>query len=654
MFSSARMMRLSVVVLARHERTVLRHLGKLRILQLTRTAAGDTAPVGPPDRSRELARYDKLLVRVAELRRELGMDTVPTLAGGAMTEEEAERKLTVWEERAGAWVRQRDQLQRQVQELQARTDQVEPYRALDVPLDSLRPSPFLHFVTGTLPVGAVDRVAEGQRTVVLPLPLSKGRQPILALTMAKEQTALEETLRQAGFQGEELPVLKELTPERVLAESQQEQERLSQKLALLEEEGRALATETSGPLAEIEQWAATERHLTAAEQLFSGTAASVLIAGWIPAIDAPSAEEELRRCTGGCCAVELTDANNVPQQEVPVLLRHSRLLRPFEMLVTAYGLPRYGEVAPTLFVAISYVLMFGMMFGDVGHGSLVALAGAGLVLAGGAAKRRDVGVLLLANGLSSAGFGAAYGSYFGLPGLKEHALWRDPLEGDPMALMLLAIGLGVALMSVGLVLNIINRLRRGQLVEGLLDKFGVVGVVFYWGALILAAKSAAIQAQGWWAWAVLVFLAAPVGCWTVKEPLTLWWHRRAGRETEPSGMAGAMTESLVGAFEGILLYLANTISFVRLAAYAMSHAALLMAAFTLAEQVRSLSPAGSVLAATVIVLGNIIAILLEGIVAAVQALRLEYYEFFGKFFSGDGQPFKPFSLLTEGKSLMEA
>ncbi|MDD4340503.1 MAG: V-type ATPase 116kDa subunit family protein, partial [Syntrophales bacterium] len=104
------------------------------------------------------------------------------------------------------------------------------------------------------------------------------------------------------------------------------------------------------------------------------------------------------------------------------------------------------------------------------------------------------------------------------------------------------------------------------------------------------------------------------------------------------------TESLVGAFEAFLSYLANTISFVRLGAYAMSHAALLVAAFMLAEQVKHIPVAGSVAGVIVIILGNLVAIVLEGIIASVQALRLEYYEFFGKFFSGNGQAFEPFRL----------
>ena len=114
-------------------------------------------------------------------------------------------------------------------------------------------------------------------------------------------------------------------------------------------------------------------------------------------------------------------------------------------------------------------------------------------------------------------------------------------------------------------------------------------------------------------------------------------------------MPAALTESIVGAFEGVLLYLANTISFVRLAAYAMSHAALLMATFTVADQLRGFQHGGTVLAIGVVILGNAVAMLLEGMVAAVQALRLEYYEFFGKFFTGDGQPFRPFSLAAAAR-----
>ena len=372
-----------------------------------------------------------------------------------------------------------------------------------------------------------------------------------------------------------------------------------------------------------------------------------MITGWIPEAAAEDVRQCLVQCTGGRCAAKVQPPGDVAEEDIPVLLRHSRLLRPFEMLVSAYGLPKYRELAPTLFVAVSFVLMFGMMFGDVGHGSLLALGGLVALLKGRTTTIRGFGILLLFNGLSSAAFGAVYGSYFGIPRLKEHALWHDPLAGNPMELMLLAIGVGVVLMSIGVLLNIVNRLRHLGWLDGVLGKCGVMGVVFYWGALALLAKAAAIRAQGWWTLALVVFLGMPVLGWAIKEPLEVLLQQHKGHRSESGAMVAAITESLVSAFEGVLLYFANTVSFVRLAAYAMSHAALLMATFMLAAEVGRVATGGVVLSALVVVLGNMVAIFLEGIVAAVQALRLEYYEFFGKFFSGEGKPYAPFSLAAQ-------
>jgi V/A-type H+/Na+-transporting ATPase subunit I len=203
------------------------------------------------------------------------------------------------------------------------------------------------------------------------------------------------------------------------------------------------------------------------------------------------------------------------------------------------------------------------------------------------------------------------------------------------------------LMSIGLLLNIANRLRHQKWVDAVLGKSGIMGIVFYWGAMALVLNTAAIRSLGLWTFAVLLLVGIPVICWGLKEPIELILHRNAMHARESNGVPAAFIESLVGAFEGALLYLANTISFVRLAAYAMSHAALLTATFTLAAEVERLPNGGRILSVLVIIVGNIVAMLLEGIVASVQALRLEYYEFFGKFFSGEGKPFKPFCLAAQ-------
>ncbi len=494
---------------------------------------------------------------------------------------------------------------------------------------------FLHFVTGRLPTRnlATLQAAMGADMELLPLAALGDWQPVVALCPRDRRPALEAALLQAGFR-----------PETVSAVESRQLEQSQSDVAQLDAEWESQRRDAAPVLAAVEQGARTERCLLEAEQQFPRTAATVLITGWVPAAESGAVESRVREMTGGRCVIEWREAEAMPEEEVPVLLRPPRWLRPFAVLVEAFGLPRYREVEPTVFMGLSYLLMFGMMFGDVGHGAVLALAGWWLWRTG-----RRLGWLLVLAGIASSGFGVVYGSYFGITAMKRYALWRDPLEGDPVALMLLAIGVGVVMISLGQLLNIVNQFRHGRIFNGLLDKFGVAGVVFYWGTLALVTKYAAFQARGLVKWAVLLFVAVPVVGWLLKEPLAYLLRSRAGEPTEEGGLVGAIAESAVGAFEAIFLYLANTISFVRLAGFAMSHAALLLAAFLLAEDLQRAGSAGTVAGVLVIVVGNLVAIVLEGMIAAVQSLRLEYYEFFGKFYSGDGLAFRPFQLTLDRK-----
>ncbi len=654
MFRPVPMMRLSVVILEKDERVVLRDLGQRGVVQLRHTRAGpDTAPLDPPDRGRELTRCEYLLARIEDLRRSL---EIPGLTGEPaetpeMTLDQIERDLHIWEERANDLFKHRQSLQRRSGDLTAVWEQVSSYRGLEIPLDQIGQFSFLHFVMGSLPQENLEKLQEtvGEDVVLIPLSPQERRQPVIALTSRQGRVALESALQQAGFDQGLFPAVRGATVDALSEETHRERDQVAGELKQLNEEKKELAAEAIQPLAKMEKLVSLERRLLEAEQNFPRTEASVLLSGWIPAGDAPALEERLREITGGRCAIEATPPESRPLDPIPILLRHPRLFRPFEMLVSAYGLPEYQELEPTVFVAISYMLMFGMMFGDAGHGAVLAIGGLIALLSGRTPKTRDLGLLLLLGGLSSIGFGVVYGSYFGITQAKKYAFWHDPLEGNPIGLMYASIGIGIVMISLGLILNIINRFRRGDVGGGFLDKFGVVGALFYWGVLALVGKYAAIQSWGLVNMAFILFLVLPITAWILKEPVTYALGRHAGHPTESGGMFAAVTESLVGTFEAVLAYFANTISFVRLAAYAMSHAALLMAAFVMAAEVERFSPGGSLLGILVIIFGNLVAIILEGIVASVQALRLEYYEFFGKFFSGSGQPFKPFCFNAEGQ-----
>ena len=646
------MTRLNLLVLERDERAVLRELGESGALQLVPTRAGaETAPLAPRDRVAELEHCAHLLARIEELRRNLGIAPSTGSQAGptAMVLDQAERELCLMEERAGNLLKRRESILQEQARLTADCQLVSAYRGMEIPLGQPDRYSFLHFVTGILKAENLPKLQSeiADNVALVPLPERQGRQRLVALTTRQGRTALDEALRQAGFQAEILPEVEGATTDSLAETSERQREDKSVESKKLNAEVNALANEYASDLVVIEAVVKEERSMLQAEQGFPRTETAVLVSGWAPSSDAAGMKTRVRQITGNRCAIKTSAADGLAEEQTPVLLRHARLLRPFEMLVCAYGLPNYHELEPTLFVALSYLLMFGIMFGDAGHGAVLATAGLVALLAAHTEKRRNLGLLLLLGGCSSMVFGLIYGSCFGLPALKRYALWHDPLEGDPMLLMYGAIGIGVVMISLGLVLNIINRFRRGDVIGGFLDKFGLVGVLFYWGVLVLIAKFTAIQSRGLVALAAILFLVVPILGWAIKEPIKFLAHRYSGRAPEPGGgFLVALTESLVGAFEAVLSYLANTISFVRLAAYAMSHAALLVAAFMMADVVRQFPAGGDILSVLVIILGNLVALVLEGIIASVQALRLEYYEFFGKFFSGTGRPFEPFRLVA--------
>ena len=218
--------------------------------------------------------------------------------------------------------------------------------------------------------------------------------------------------------------------------------------------------------------------------------------------------------------------------------------------------------------------------------------------------------------------------------------------------MVATVGVGIVIISMGAVLNIVNLFRRGEFLNGVLDKFGLAGVIFYWGSLVFIVKYTTLSELGLVGLVLVLVIVLPLLALAIKEPLQYALSKRAGHQPHSDNIFMAFIESTIEAFEAVLAYLANTISFVRLAAYAMSHAAILMATFAMAEAMADTPAVGGVLYVIIVIAGNAVALILEGVVVAVQVLRLEYYEFFGKFFSGTGLPFKPFSFLGKEKEVL--
>lgn len=663
MFKPVPMIYLRAVVLSRDERNVLRGLGSLGVLQLAAAEAGpETAPVAPPDNGDELEQCGSLVSRIASLEKEFAKDLPDGPAGKNRREAEDDEILprSFIEADVGRIEKELAGLKGRVSEAETRTgaiqtvmEQLTSFKDVDLPFSELDKFSFLHFAVGSIASEKLDEVKDqvAGNVVLIPLPRGGGRDALVAITSRTGRFAMETALKSSGFRPETLAVDKQSTIQEMLDRSAADKENEEKALHQAELARKGLAMTSAPLLKRYREALLAERCVLEAEQKFPHTSLTTLITGWVPAESLEATRARLDEVTSGRCVVETATPDEVPGLKVPVLLRHNWFLRPFELLVAGYGLPGYHDLEPTLFVALTYMLMFGMMFGDAGHGLVLLIGGLCAVFSGKSRKVKDMGGLVSLAGVASLVFGIIYGSFFGLKGFRKYALWHDPIEGDPLELMKVAVVTGIVVLSVGLVLNIVNHFRKRDWSGGLFGSYGVAGALFYWGAIGLFLKAelaTGSEGGGLMGLLLAVVVILPVVIWILRAPLSEAFSRiRAKRAREEDagekkdGVFQYFLEAGVETFETILSYMTNTISFIRLAAYAMSHAAVLMATFLIADSVGEMPGAG--LAKTLIVIaGNLLAIVLEGIIAAVQALRLEYYEFFGKFFGGGGEAFEPF------------
>lgn len=343
--------------------------------------------------------------------------------------------------------------------------------------------------------------------------------------------------------------------------------------------------------------------------------------GWIPRRQLADLRSVLEAHFHGRYWLEAREPSREEIADVPSLVRYPGWLKPFVPLVKSYGIPRYGEFDPALPFAVTYLLLFGAMFGDVGHGAVILLLSAALLRRLG--RMAWIGV---AAGAVSMGFGVLYGSFFGYEDLIE-PLWLSPLQ-DPIRVLTIAIGFGVGFIVFTLLVSTRNKLVAGQVGEALFDATGLAGLVFYLGAVgSLASLAGAAD------------IATPSG-FAAALGLTViaaykWIEAKAG-------LGERILVTAIETLETGINLFANTLSFMRVAAFSLNHVALALAVFTLAA---GLGTAGHGLT---IALGNVVIIMLEGGIVAIQALRLMYYEGFSRFFSADGKAFVPLRLMPQG------
>jgi V/A-type H+-transporting ATPase subunit I len=307
----------------------------------------------------------------------------------------------------------------------------------------------------------------------------------------------------------------------------------------------------------------------------------------------------------------------------PTLLSNFFLFRPFEQFVTMYGLPQYNEVDPTPFLALTYILFFGIMFGDLGQGLVISLAG----LLAWKLKGINLGRIACILGFSSAVFGCLFGSVFGLEGIIAG---YNPLE-HINTVLIFAVGLGALTVSGAAAINIANGIKQKNPEKALFSQNGLAGLVFYWAVITAGLVTMKFLPPGISAAALFGLAAFCAALIYLKEPLANLILRKP--EIIPQNPGEFFVTGLFELFEIVLSFLTNTISFIRVGAFALNHVGMMSVVMMLSRT------ASGKTNFAILAIGNIIVIALEGLIVGIQCLRLQYYEIFGRFFAGSGRVF---------------
>lgn len=358
--------------------------------------------------------------------------------------------------------------------------------------------------------------------------------------------------------------------------------------------------------------------------------------GWVPEASVPDVTARAQTVPSIRITVDTGAADPNAQLDSadlhtpPTKLKNHWWAQPFEYFVKMYGLPAYGETDITVFVALSYTILFGIMFGDVGQGFVLAAASYLMWRF----KHNELFRLMVPCGIASMAAGFVFGSFFGY----EDAL--DPLyhalgwAGKPVSVMdsingilLFAIAVGIVMLLCAMALNIVSCLKRRLWGSALFDTNGATGILTYLSGVSLVVNfmgghSPVPDRVAGLCLAIGVVLLLLQG---VLAPLV------NGEAWKPAdGWGSYFMEAFFETFESILSYLSNTVSFLRVGAFILVHAGMMSVVFTLAG-----SPPNLV----VVVLGNAVVLCLEALLSGIQGIRLEFYEMFSRCYTGGGRAF---------------
>lgn len=624
---------LGIVVFKKHAEAAVTNLLRLGIFHPVdiRDIETELKDLSPLDIEKEYAEWESLEVNLNDILRKLGPVSFAPKQNetDVFSYDKIKETLANIEDKLNPLINQREALGEELKTQESIFNQIKEYFPLSIKGSSYHT--LLEVRLGKIEeknIPALERSLSDIPHLTYPFN-RQGQAGVITLVIGlrRDRAVLDKVLKDFSWEKVVYPeAAEDLSPE-VENKLKSQIEEYKKKILAVEEEIKGLRDSSSLLLQQIRLFIKQKKSLLEAKKYSCATEKTVLISGWVPREEKERVKAEIKKIDP-CFYIEEREPEEMgmPKEEVPVRLRHNPVLKPFELLIDSYGVPRYGSIDPTIFTAISFLLMFGAMFGDIGHGLVLALAG---IFLRKSKKEGTIqaGTLVLYCGISSILFGFLYGSIFGF---EFPSVWIKPMH-NILELFRLSVFFGIGMISLGILINVINALRDKDYIKAIFDKAGLIAGVIYWLAIGVVSK----------------FMASKTAVSTLYIKLIIFgfmllFLRPAIefiflKEKKKENLFMSLMESMVELLEIFIGYLSNTVSFMRIAAYAITHFCLFMAIFELS---RVMKGAGFI----ILILGNIVIILLEGLVSSIQAIRLNYYEFFSKFFIAGKEVYRPITI----------
>lgn len=666
MFFPKAMTELELIVPAKDLLAVTRILSRYGVFHQTDSASYTGVATGSANTWQETAsQYAALERRIQVILQTLSLDEgEPPAADShhdAMIEvdklrEEVERI----EEQVKSASERLNSEKKHLEQLESVLHQLEPVEDLEIDIATLRNSRYTYSMLGLIPAANIDRLQTSLARVpnVFLTLRSDSAKPVVWLAGPQSNAdVLNRAAKSAYLDPLALPEGYEGTPAKIIDSLHKSIEQAKQKIEELQHTLTKFANEHGEELRDLLYQVHTSRVLSDAIVRYGQLKHTYVITGWVPVDDLPELSTRLKNASREILIETLPTSRYGHNQHVPVALFNNKYLKPFQMLVNTYSRPRYGELDPTLLMAITFPVLYGAMFGDLGQGLVLFVLGLLMHNKIFMKGMQSLGLLIAYCGFSAAVFGVLYGSVFGFEGehfshtfgFEFHPVWISPIE-DTLPVLGIAIDVGIVLLVVGYLLAIFNQVRSREWAHLVFGHTGIVGFLLYLSFLgLLGMAVAALKLP------IVPKIAVAISSLPLPFPVLalvfglaimfsevlinlMEGHRPVIEAHGIGGFIMYLVQAFMDLFETLISQLSNTLSFVRVGAFAVAHGGVSMAIFALAGE-----EPGFKFWLTIL-LGNIFIIGFEGLIVGIQTMRLNYYEFLGKFFTGGGMRFDPLTI----------